>query len=396
MSLSLVLGLLAVPALLACGYLFLLTLLSGRPPAPLAPATGPRFDIVVPAHDEEAGIGRTVESLLGLDWPRERFRVLVVADNCQDRTAEQAAAAGATVLVRNDPERRGKGYALELAFQRALSDGLADAVVVVDADTVASSGLLRAFASRLTMGAHAVQARYGVLNPDASWRTRLMTIAFALVNDLRSLGRERLRVSCGLRGNGMCFSAEALRRVPYRAFSIVEDLEHGIHLAEAGIRVHYAGEAAVLGEMVSGEKASRSQRLRWEGGRSAFARSQAPLLVARGLRRREPVLLDLGFDLLVPALSWVGAYVVLGAAAAGVVAWVHPGQAGALGPWLVSCAFLGCYLLRGLWLSGMGLRGAAALAWAPFYLFWKVGLLLRHRRRSGEWVRTERERAPPG
>src|SRR5205823_3666605 len=102
--------------------------------------------------------------------------------------------------------RRGKGYALAHAFEHALDDGFADAVAVVDADTSVSPNLLRAFAGRFDRGAVAAQAEYGVSNPEASWRTRLMVIALSLFHTLRSLARERLGVSAGLRGNGMAFS----------------------------------------------------------------------------------------------------------------------------------------------------------------------------------------------
>ena len=394
MSLATFVVLLSVPALLVTGYLFLLTILSRRPvPMPLA-STCLRFDIVVPAHDEEAGIARTVQSLRAVHWPSDRFRVLVVADNCGDGTAREAEAAGATVMTRMDPVRRGKGYALEMAFQRVLADGVADAAVVVDADTVVTPDLLSGFAARLEDGAQAVQARYSVLNPDASWRTRLMTIAFALVNDLRSLGRERLRVSCGLRGNGMCFSVEALRRVPYRAFSIVEDLEHGIHLAQAGIRVSYASEVVVLGEMVSGEAASRSQRRRWEEGRRAIARSSGRPLLWEGLRKRDRLLVDLAIDLLVPSLARVVAYLGVGTALSVALVVSRYLPAPALAPWVACWAFLAAYVARGAHLSGLGLRGVGALAWAPVYLAWKLTLLGRkHRKASDEWTRTSRE--PP-
>lgn len=392
MPLDFLLALLAAPTLLAAGYLLMLTVASGRRPAPLPASARPRFDVVVPAHDEEAGIGRTVESLLALEWPRTRFRVLVVADNCSDTTAARAAAAGATVLERSDMERRGKGYALDFAFQRILAEDRTDAVVVIDADSVASPDLLAAFASRLECGAHAMQASYRVLNPLASWRTRLMTVAFALVNDLRSLGRERLRLSCGLKGNGMCFSAEALRRVPHQAFSIVEDLEYGIHLAEAGLRVHYVWEASVRGEMVAGGAASRSQRERWEGGRSAVRRSHAWALLRSGLVRRDRVRLDLAAELLVPPLARLGAWTSAGAlSTAGLAAWGWCSAASVL-PWGASVVALLAYLARGVHLSGLGIGAVTALAWAPVYAAWKVAGL--RRRRTSEWVRTAREGAP--
>ncbi|TMA14399.1 MAG: glycosyltransferase, partial [Deltaproteobacteria bacterium] len=184
-----------VPFLGACAYLFALTLLSAslRTRLPEGPPAL-RFGIVVPAHDEEAGIAATVRSLLALDYPRELFRVFVVADNCSDATASRAREAGATVLERHDLERRGKGYALEYAFGVLLRDGRADALVVVDADTVVSRNLLTAFAHRLEDGEDAVQADYAVRNVFASWRTLLMSVALGLVHVVRPIARERLRL----------------------------------------------------------------------------------------------------------------------------------------------------------------------------------------------------------
>ena len=166
------LTLMALPVLAGSAYLLVLTALSRRSRPPPLSKAGVKVDIVVPAHDEEVGIGATVASLLAAEYPAALRRVIVVADNCSDDTACRAKEAGATVIVRVEPERRGKGYALALAFERALSEGFADVVAVVDADTLVSPGFLRVCAARLAGGAEAVQVSYGVRNPDASWRTR--------------------------------------------------------------------------------------------------------------------------------------------------------------------------------------------------------------------------------
>jgi GT2 family glycosyltransferase len=388
---------LSLPVVAACGYLLLLTLLSADKPAPPRVPARLKFDIIVPAHNEEGGIGRTVTNLSGLDYPVALRRILVVADNCSDATAERAREAGATVLVRVDTEKRGKGFALAHAFEHSLKEGFADAVVVVDADTVVSPHLLHSFGLRLEVGAHAVQAHYGVLNPHESWRTRLMAIALALFHKVRSLGRERLGVSCGLRGNGMCFSHRVIREVPHDAFSIVEDLEYGIRLGRAGHRVHYAWEAEVLGEMVSSEKAARSQRRRWEGGRWAMTKQFGLPLLGEALRKRDGVLLDLAMDLLVPPLS----YVVLGAfavtvAAGGLSVWRGHVAVLSAGAGAFCVASLGLYVLRGWWVSGMGARGLLDLMRAPFYVLWKVWLMVAGPRdKKGEWVRTTREARKP-
>ncbi len=391
-ALDLALAAALLPLVAGAGYLFFLALMSRRTPPPPSGPPALKFDLVVPAHDEEGGIGRTVRNLLATDYPRQLFRVLVVADNCSDRTAEVAREAGAQVLARVNQELRGKGYALAHAFEHSAREGFADAVVVIDADTLVSPNLLRAFQARLEAGAKAVQADYAVQNPEASWRTRLIRIALGMFHVLRSQARERLGVSCGLRGNGMCFSHALLKEVPHDAYSVVEDLEYGIRLGRAGHRVHYAGEAHVYGEMVSTEKASRSQRRRWEDGRKQIARQQGPGLLKDGLRRRDGLLLDLAMDVLVPPLSTVAGAVVLALLLSAPLAVALQGGSAAAGVAWLCLLFVVAYVARGWWLSGAGARGLVDLLFAPAYVAWKVALKLRRpANRPGEWVRTTRE-----
>ncbi len=395
MAPSTLLALAAVPVLGASGYLLLLTVRSRRPSPPQYGTPRTRFALVVPAHDEAGGIAETVRNLQAIDYPRDLFEVVVVADNCTDDTAARASAAGARVLERRDAERRGKGYALEHAFTRILEEGKADAVVVVDADTLASANLLRAFDARLQAGAVAVQADYAVRNPEAGWRTRLMSIAFGMFHVVRSAGRENMGLSCGLRGNGMCFTTQLLGEVPHHAYSIVEDVEYGIRLGERGHRVHYAGEAHVYGEMVTSEKASRSQRARWEGGRLELARRHGLRLLRRAVAERSPLLADLAMDLFVPPLSVLAIATVAGGAASLTLSVLsgRPNVATIL--FAASGACLLVYAARGWHVSRTGLWGLATLAYAPAYVAWKATLPLRRRRESSrskdEWVRTARQ-----
>jgi cellulose synthase/poly-beta-1,6-N-acetylglucosamine synthase-like glycosyltransferase len=388
---DLLLLLLAIPAVISAGYLLFLTLLSGKLPLLRSRHRQLRFDIIVPAHNESAAIGRTISSLKRIDWPADRFRILVCADNCTDNTAQQAREAGATVLERTDPLLRGKGYALDYTFAASLSAGFADAVVIIDADTEVSTNLLDAIAARLENGSQAAQVHYGVLNPMASWRTRLFTIATGAVHILRGRARERLSLSCGVRGTGWCVTHEVLRRVPYRAYSLTEDVEYGIDLGLAGITVAYVDEADANPEMTSGEQGARTQRQRWERGRFQLIRAKTSQLLVAAWQRRSLPCLDLALDLLVPPLSYFALNIIL-LLIAGATAtyWL------AVSPtwiWLAegSALVLIIYVLRGWYLSKVGLRGAVDLACAPIFLIWKLRLLLS-RGRSNEWTRTERER----
>jgi cellulose synthase/poly-beta-1,6-N-acetylglucosamine synthase-like glycosyltransferase len=389
--LHILLLLLALPAVLSSGYLLLVTLFSQRLPVPRPQSRQRFFDIIVPAHNEAAVIARTVASLRKIDWPAERFRIIVCADNCTDETAAKARAAGASVIERHDPTRRGKGYALDFAFQSSRAAGLADAVVIIDADAEVSPNLLEAIAARLESGVQAVQVHYGVLNPMASWRTRLITIAKGAVHIVRSRARERLGLSCGIRGTGWCVTHQLLQAVPYQAFSLTEDLEYGIELGLAGYRVAYADEADCDAEMVSNEQSARAQRQRWERGRFQLMRSKTWPLLKAAVRRRSAVCLDLAFDLLVLPISYVGLIIVAMLAVAGAAApWFSGMQV-----WLylsaVCAASLMCYVLRGWQLSTIGLIGVLDLARAPGFLLWKLQLLVRTQKSKG-WERTDRER----
>ena len=388
--LILLLWILAVPAVVACAYLFGLTLLSAAVKLPPAAARKLKFDVIVPAHNEESVIAAVVASVRRVDWPADQFRVVVVADNCTDATASRASAAGAHVMTRVDSEKRGKGYALDFAFKASRARGWADAVVVIDADAEVSTNLLDAFARRIEQGEQAIQVHYGVSNTGASWRTRLLSIAKAAFHIVRSRARERLSLSCGIRGNGWSVTHALLDRVPYQCFSLTEDLEYGIELGLAGYRVAYADEAHSDAEMVTGERDARKQRQRWERGRFDLIRAKTLPLLLHAVRTRSRVCLDLALDLMVLPLSYVvlniGALLVL-AAVAGALHQVGSGV------WLwvgFGCfAALALHILRGWQLSGAGLQGLVDLARAPFFLIWKIMVMARGG--SREWVRTKRE-----
>lgn len=384
------LTIIALPAAAACVYLLILTVLSRDLPLPPASARRMRFDVIVPAHNEVPVLSRVLGTLFLIDWPKDQFRIIVVADNCSDGTADLARSDGAHVLERRDPERRGKGYALDFAFQESEARKFADAVVVVDADAQVSPNLLEAIAARMERGAEAVQVHYGVSNAWASWRTRLLTIAMSSFHMVRSRARERLGLSCGIRGNGWAVSHRLLAAVPYRAFSLTEDLEYGIDIALAGYRVHYAEEAHADAEMVTSERDARKQRERWERGRFQLIRSKTWPLLIHSIRCRSGLCLDLALDLMVLPLS----YVVLNVALLSLLAAAAGARHAIYLPWVWAAAFCWAavlaYILRGWQLSGIGAQGLLDLARAPLFLVWKV-LVVLSRRKPTEWIRTKRE-----
>src|SRR5262249_45394175 len=141
-------------------YLLFLTLsaLVTRPAVPRRAQQCRRFAVLVPAHNEEAVIGRLVANLATLDYPSERYDVCVVADNCTDATAAIARAHGARVFERFDPTQRAKGFALRWLIQQLQAQRSSyDAFVVIDADSVVDRAFLACMNARLAGGADAIQ-----------------------------------------------------------------------------------------------------------------------------------------------------------------------------------------------------------------------------------------------
>jgi 1,2-diacylglycerol 3-beta-glucosyltransferase len=382
------LSVIALPATAVCIYLLILACLSGRPASPLASSREKFFDVIIPAHDEADGIGHTIASLKRLSWPSAKYRIVVVADNCTDATASISREAGAMVIERQDLTRRGKGYALEYAFTWSRSAGIADAVAVVDADSVVSANLLESFAAGIDAGACAMQAHYGVLNASDSWRTRLMAIALGAIHNVRSRARERLGLSCGIRGNGWCVTHDLLDEIPYRSFSLTEDIEFGVELGLAGYRVGYCDESHVYGEMVTDENAARGQRQRWEGGRLGLIREKVPALIRAAIAQRSLLCVDLALDLLVLPLS----YVVVNVFGIVVIAAMNPDgfRSALLAVGIIDLLALTIYVCRGWMLSGIGIVGIWDLLRVPGFLFWKL-LIIRFHPKPDTWIRTKRE-----
>ena len=388
-AVNLVLLLLATALAGVGAYLGALTAvgLATRPRAPRGSASRRRFAVLIPAHDEATVIARLLASLRDQTYPAQRVDVFVVADNCTDATARIARHGGAIVYLRDDPTLRAKGHALRWLLERVREYGRYDAYVIFDADSVASRTFLARMAARLEAGSLAVQANYRVLNATASPLSALREAAFASIHYLRPLGRARLGLSCGLKGNGMCFDAATLDRVGWQSFGLAEDVELHFALLRAGVRVDFAPEATVRAEMPTTLRDAGSQNLRWEAGRLSAARGDALALLWSGLLRRRPILVDAAIEQLIPPLS-VALAAALGLALVAALA----GAAPAAGLAIVAALAIGAHVVAGLVAVRASPATYLALGIAPVYIAWKVAIYARALVAPAglAWVRTKR------
>jgi colanic acid/amylovoran biosynthesis glycosyltransferase len=265
-----------------------------------------RLVVLIPAHNEEGQIGATLRSLAECNYPVPR-RTIVIADNCEDDTAVVAKAAGAEVWERVEESARGKGRALAWALDRLLGDGDGfDAVVLIDADCTCSENFLGAIDRRLGAGARAIQVDNVVGNATASDASALRFAGFSLTNTIRSRGKDRLGVSCGLTGTGMAFARSLVEAEPWTT-GLAEDGEYHMRLVLAGERVEFAPEASVSSAMPTTHAGSGSQQARWESGRLDVARHWTPKLLRSGIARRDAAQVHIGLECLLPPQSLIAA-----------------------------------------------------------------------------------------
>jgi hypothetical protein len=382
----------ALQTWLAGSALYLLALLlAGRREVPRAPAGSLHAEVgvavLMPAHDEEAAISAAVAGLRAQDHPAHLLDLIVIADNCTDRTAALAAAAGATVWDRRAPDAPGKPQAISWAIERLWRElPETEVVVIVDADCAASPNLCSTIAGEILRGAEAVQVPYEVSNPSASPTAALRAAGFSLKHVIRARGRARLGLSCSLFGTGMGFSAPLLRRIPWPQ-SVTEDTELFVRLTRAGYHVAYAGGARVTSPMpVSAEQASE-QQLRWESGNAQLARRELPGLLGQALRTADIQCVGAAAELALPSQTMM---------AAGGLALLAVGAASrdrrlAVGA-MATIAAQGSYVVGGLLAAGGSGLVFSALANVPGFAARRLRVLGRVASGRGAqgWVRTTR------
>lgn len=351
----------------------------------------PTIAVLVPAHDEAAGISITLKALL--PQLTEHDRLVVVADNCTDETASASRTVGATVLERYDPEKRGKGYALDFGL-KFLASNPPDVVVVVDADCLVAEGSIKKISQLAAVKQRPVQASYLLTQPaNPNPASAVSLLAFTVKNLVRPVGLTQLGLPCLLTGTGMAFPWSVIQQVSLASGNIVEDMQLSLDLLIAGYPTVFCAEADVTGSLPQNKQAVISQRTRWEHGHLQTLFQQVPRLLKAWLEQKRFALLAIALDLCIPPLSLL------------VLLWCVT---------MIVAIVVGLTLqmyvpLALLVLEGLLILVSITLSWAkfarhklplstllavPLYVLWKVPLYIAFWvKPQTKWVRTERDLA---
>ncbi len=353
--------------------------------------------VLIPAHDESALIAATIASVL----PQlgERDRLIVVADNCTDNTAAVATAAGATVIERVDPHRRGKGYALACGVER-LRQSPPEVVIVCDADLVVPPGAIASLTQQVLQTNKAAQAQYILsAEPGADTRQIVSSLAFIVKNIVRPMGLDWMGMSVPLTGTGMAFPWVAIAASRLANGDLVEDMRLGVCMHRTGFGPRLCRSVTIQGSLPGSREAALDQRMRWEHGHLGLLRSASLPLFLEGIRRLRFPLMVAALDCAVPPL----ALLVLVWLVLMFVSCLTGHFAGVWGPfWLnaTAGAMLASAILVACRTHARHLPLSILLG-VPLYIAWKLPIYLRFVfKRQTEWLRTPRpvplDSASPG
>ena len=229
-----------------------------------------KFLAIIPAHNEEAVVGNLIESLQKQNYPKDKLDIVVIADNCTDKTKDVAESYGVKIFERHeeDPAKRTKGDALSLFLNTLLADPKMDydAFCVFDADNIVDSNFISAMNKHLCQGEEVVQGYRDIKNPTDSWIASGYAIFYWTMNRFYHLARYNAGLSPLINGTGFMVKFDAIRPTGWNTNTLTEDIEFSLKRIIQGKKLGWATDAIVYDEQPVKFKPSWSQRSRWTIG----------------------------------------------------------------------------------------------------------------------------------
>jgi cellulose synthase/poly-beta-1,6-N-acetylglucosamine synthase-like glycosyltransferase len=278
------------------------------------------FAIFVAAHNEEQVVGALIENLKNLNYPKDMYDIMVICDNCTDKTADIVRQHGVFAFERHNAKLRGKGFAIEWMLKETWKLPKSyDAIVMFDADNLVKDDYLIHMNNDLCSGAKVIQAYLDTKNPNDSWITASYAISYFFSNRFWQLPRTNLKLANFLGGTGMCFETSVLKKIGWGATSLVEDLEFTMQCIKLGVHPTFNYDAKVYDEKPLDFHSSAKQRLRWMQGHFEVARRYFFPLIWQGIKERSWTKIDAAiysanvynffFGSIVSILIWVNVFI---------------------------------------------------------------------------------------
>ncbi|MDA0162527.1 glycosyltransferase family 2 protein [Solirubrobacter ginsenosidimutans] len=234
----------------------------------------PNVAVVVPAWNEAAVIGRTLDTLLSLDYPPERLRVYVVDDASTDATPDvvlgkAAEYPGRVFHLRRDVGGEGKAHTLNHGLRVIRADGWYEAALIIDADVIFTARSLRRMVRHF--GDPSVGAVTGYIKEGsrpANYMNRFISYEYVAAQAGARRAQNVLGAQACLAGGAQLLRRESLEAIggEIDTSSLAEDTFTTFNVQLAGQRVVFDPHAIVWAEEPHDIAGLWKQRVRWGRG----------------------------------------------------------------------------------------------------------------------------------
>lgn len=234
----------------------------------------PNVAVVVPAWNEAAVIGRTIDTLVALDYPAERLRVYVIDDASTDATPDVVRGRaeshpGRVVHLRREHGGEGKAHTLNHGLREIRAEGWYEAVLIIDADVIFTAGSLRRMVRHLgdpTVGAVTGYIKEG--SRPSNFMNRFVSFEYISAQAGARRAQNVLGAQACLAGGAQLIRRESLEAIggEIDTSSLAEDTFTTFNVQLAGKRVIFEPHAIVWAEEPRDIGGLWKQRLRWGRG----------------------------------------------------------------------------------------------------------------------------------
>ncbi len=231
----------------------------------------PRVCILIPAHNEETVIQRTLEAMVKLEYPQEKLEILVINDGSSDKTGEivdRMSKRDSRVRCYNVPKGEG-GKGKSRALNLGLKQTDAEVIAVYDADNQPLPDALRYLVAELLLHPDlgAVLGNFRTINKDRTWLTRFVSIETMSFQAILQAGRWAMFKVATLPGTNFVIWKHLLDDLNgWDEDAITEDSELSIRVYMKGYKIKYIPFAVTLEQEPEIISVWAKQRTRWVRG----------------------------------------------------------------------------------------------------------------------------------
>jgi len=213
----------------------------------------PLVSVLIPAYNEEKNIGKCIQSVLNLDYPKNKLEIIIVDDGSTDNTYNVAKRYKVKVYR---IEHRGKHFALNYGLEKCRGEY----ILILDADTLISKEFLRKAIPSFTKGVGAISAAMNIWN-DKNVVTLFQKVEYIFASLFKKALNSLDRGSLYIFGAASIYRASLLKKLKFKNVS-TEDFDLAVRIQAQGYKTIQIDSVAYT-KVPESVKLLYKQRIRW-------------------------------------------------------------------------------------------------------------------------------------